>query len=231
MPAALMYVGNVLEFRLDADGSHGVMLGCPPQAIPAPGQYLLAHAPHDQDEGLAWALYPRQIAPDGFVAAPPHPPGWALGTRLHLRGPLGKGFNLAPIHRNLALVALGDTAARLMPVIHTLHTRVEIALFTHAPLPALPPAVEAHPLSALPEALPWADHLLLDLPHTRLPDIRKHLGVEPYGGLPCPAQALVHIPMPCGGLAECGVCAVPTRRQYKLACVEGPVFDLKEIMK
>ncbi len=117
MPAALMYVGNVLEFRLDADGSHGVMLGCPPQAIPAPGQYLLAHAPHDQDEGLAWALYPRQIAPGGFVAAPPHPPGWALGARLHLRGPLGKGFNLAPIHRNLALVALcifgGMSAAKV----------------------------------------------------------------------------------------------------------------------
>jgi hypothetical protein len=36
--------------------------------------------------------------------------------------------------------------------------------------------------------------------------------------------------MPCAGLAACGVCAVQTRRGWKLACVDGPVFDLKEIM-
>jgi NAD(P)H-flavin reductase len=35
--------------------------------------------------------------------------------------------------------------------------------------------------------------------------------------------------MPCSGLADCGVCAVPARRGYKLACKDGPVFDLDEL--
>ena len=48
-------------------------------------------------------------------------------------------------------------------------------------------------------------------------------------GLAIPAQALVLGPMPCGGLADCGVCAVTTRSDWKLACKEGPVFDLEEI--
>jgi NAD(P)H-flavin reductase len=41
---------------------------------------------------------------------------------------------------------------------------------------------------------------------------------------------LVVAPMPCGGLAECGVCAVTTRRGWKLACKDGPVFDLGELI-
>ena len=40
------------------------------------------------------------------------------------------------------------------------------------------------------------------------------------------AQALVRTPMPCGALADCGVCTVRTSRGPKLACKDGPVFDL-----
>jgi len=44
------------------------------------------------------------------------------------------------------------------------------------------------------------------------------------------AQVLVVTPMPCGGLAECGVCAFTTRRGWKMACKDGPVFDLSELI-
>jgi hypothetical protein len=36
--------------------------------------------------------------------------------------------------------------------------------------------------------------------------------------------------MPCAGLADCGVCAVELRRGWKLACKDGPVFDLRDIL-
>ena len=99
-------------------------------------------------------------------------------------------------------------------------------LFTDAELPRLPTQVEANPLDALPDALSWADFLALDGP----PDTLEGLGKILKGTIRCPAQILVHIPMPCGGMADCGVCAVRTKKnKYKLACVDGPVFDLSEI--
>jgi hypothetical protein len=36
--------------------------------------------------------------------------------------------------------------------------------------------------------------------------------------------------MPCAGLAECGVCAVPAAdKGYLLACEDGPVFEIETI--
>ena len=43
------------------------------------------------------------------------------------------------------------------------------------------------------------------------------------------AQVLVRTPLPCGGIAACGVCAVHltgSSRDYRLACKDGPVFQL-----
>jgi dihydroorotate dehydrogenase electron transfer subunit len=135
----------------------------------------------------------------------------------------------------MALVGLGDTSARLAPLIPAaLAQGAEIALFSDAPLAAnLPSAVEAYPLSALPELLTWADFIAIDLPLATLPDLRSRLGlsasVDHHLHLHCPAQALVLAQMPCGGLAECGVCAVPSQSGWKLACEDGPVFNLQEI--
>jgi hypothetical protein len=36
--------------------------------------------------------------------------------------------------------------------------------------------------------------------------------------------------MPCGGLAECGVCALPAHRGWKLLCKDGPVLELGELL-
>jgi Leu/Phe-tRNA-protein transferase len=46
---------------------------------------------------------------------------------------------------------------------------------------------------------------------------------------PCPGQALIHTAMPCAGIAECGACAVRTRKSWRLACKDGPVFDISEL--
>jgi dihydroorotate dehydrogenase electron transfer subunit len=36
--------------------------------------------------------------------------------------------------------------------------------------------------------------------------------------------------MPCGGLGDCGVCALTSGRAWKLACQDGPVFDIHELI-
>ncbi|MBI3152940.1 MAG: hypothetical protein HYZ21_12455, partial [Chloroflexi bacterium] len=44
------------------------------------------------------------------------------------------------------------------------------------------------------------------------------------------AQVLIRTQMPCGALAECGICAVMVGQQWKMACKDGPVFDWKELL-
>jgi hypothetical protein len=105
-----------------------------------------------------------------------------------------------------------------------------VALFGDVPLPALPTALEANPLSALPGALGWADFLALEAPIKRLPELRERLGLSERGAHMCTGQVLVLTAMPCSGMAECGVCAVPVRRGWKMACSHGPVFDLESLL-
>ena len=192
----------------------------------------MAWSPEDGDVPLATPLFAARIEAGGFQAAAPIPGTWEPGTRLQLRGPLGKGF-APPTHlRRLGLASLDESMACLQPLMnHALDQGAAVALFTDHALPSLPSAVEANPLEALREALTWADYLALDLPFSTLPELSHLLGLERTArALPCPAQALVHLAMPCGGLADCGACAVETRGGWKLACDDGPVFDLIDLL-
>jgi hypothetical protein len=196
----------------------------------------LADSPTDSESLVSTVIYPQHILDDGLVAAPTDrrfpDPDWTLGSSLILRGPLGKGFRLPAKLRNLALAAAGDSAARLLPL---LKSAGSVALFTNAPLPDLPAEVEIQPLDGLAEGLSWADYLALDLPGTPdsglrfLGDLRAALKLDERMPLPCPAQALLSGPMPCGGVADCGICAVRARRGHRLACKDGPVFALNEL--
>ncbi|MEK6222973.1 MAG: hypothetical protein N2D54_12070 [Chloroflexota bacterium] len=225
-------IGRVIEIRLEAHGQTGALVECPSGMLPAAGQYLHAHALDEPDTVLPVSLFPSQIpsstAEDKaqFITAPPIPPSWQPGTLLNLRGPLGHGFQLPDSTKHLALAVIGDTPSRLLPLIEAGN---EIALFCQSVPSTLPLEVEVNPLSALPDALAWADFLAIDCPLDQLPALPILLGIDMHSSPPCPAQILVHAPMPCGALAECGVCAVPAKRGYKLACKDGPVFDWGEI--
>ena len=119
----------------------------------------------------------------------------------------------------------------MLPLAHlALGRGAEVALFSDLPLPALPAAVEALPLKALTESLAWADFMALDLHLADLGKLRTRLGLGMHERLPCPAQALLITPMPCGGVGDCGVCAVPAARgKWELVCKDGPVFDLNKL--
>jgi hypothetical protein len=131
----------------------------------------------------------------------------------------------------LALIALGKTPARLLPFAAQALAQPEttVALYTDASLPWLPAALEAQRLQNIPEALAWADFLAIDIPLVSLSGLRHALGLGAGERLPCPGEILIETPMPCGSMADCGACAVPGRGGWKLACKDGPVFDLNEI--
>ena len=229
--------GRVIEIQLDQQGDPGAWIACPPGAVPTPGQYLFAHDPDDQDSPLAVPLFQADILEDSFLCAPPIPRSGEPGTRLEFWGPLGHGFHLPAALQRLACAAVGSSMARLLPLVKVgLSQGAAVVLFTDLPIPSLSSAVEVQPLSALPDNLYWPDFLALDLPAEQLPGLRSTLRINSSDVIPYPVQALLLTSMPCGGIAECGVCALPTRSapsrggvRWKLACKDGPVFDLKEL--
>lgn len=216
---------------LEAPGLRGATLTCPRGLLPAPGQYWLAHAPA-LDEPLPIALFAAKITPDGVHIAPLLPDGWMAGMQIAVRGPQGKGFRLPELTRRVALVALDAAPHRLLPLMDlALRQGAAVTLYASLIPRNLPDAVEALPLDMASEARGWADYLALDVPLSKLAQIPARLGLKPFEPLGCPAQALIHTAMPCGGNAECGVCAVPFGRGWKLACKDGPVFDLKPLLE
>ncbi|GAB4546057.1 MAG: hypothetical protein Fur002_20730 [Anaerolineales bacterium] len=202
---------------------------CSPELIPAPGQYLLAALRSDQPAALI--LFPRESTPEGFRSAPIEHFDAPPGARLLARGPLGHGFSLPLAARKVALLAFDDCSARLRGLIPlAFRQNAEVVLLASRAEEDLPEAVEVQPLQALREILQWADFLAIDVARERLrerlPELKTALGESK----PLMAQVLVRAPMPCGGAAECGVCALTSAYHWKMICKDGPVFDLQKAL-
>jgi len=218
--------GQLSEIYLDSRAQ----ILCPPDLIPAPGQYTLAHA-RGSDDPLAVPVFFSDSAPNGFCAAPFLPLAWRPGTQLNLRGPLGHGFSIPAFARKVALIAFDDAPARLNGLIHiALKQGAEVVLVSSAVMGDIPEAVEVQPLQAMPDIYQWADYAALDVARENLYQLGKMLGVGGQARAPREAQVLVRAPMPCGALAECGVCALTIRREWKMICKDGPVFELNSIL-
>ena len=230
--------GKISLIQIEPDGNRAAQIDCDPRLIPRPGGYLLAHNPNESEAVLGHPLFPVGLpavieGASDFepVNLAPIPRTWHPGTSLELRGPLGHPFNLPPAVRSLALIAFGESAGRLLPLIPlALQENTDIAIFCDVPLPSLPPIIEIHALNAISEAVAWADFLAIDMPLENIPIFRDILQLGLHDYLPCPAQILVSTPMPCAGIGECGVCAYPWRKKgYALACKDGPVFNLNQL--
>ncbi|MDL1912442.1 2Fe-2S iron-sulfur cluster binding domain-containing protein [Chloroflexi bacterium CFX6] len=219
--------GQVVELILK-NGRRQARISCASDLIPAPGQYLLAG--DASDSPLPVPLFSTHSTADGFIAAAPIPDSWAPGVELYLRGPLGRGFELPVSARRVALVAFEDSPSRLRGLIApALNQGAAVALVCDSEEEPLPDEVEVQPFSALDEVLAWADYAAFDAARENLPGLRERLGDLNQMSAGKEAQALIHTPIPCGGIAECGVCAVTLKSGWRLACREGPVFDLRGI--
>jgi hypothetical protein len=217
--------GFLVEVRGEPGGTGG-LLACPRGIQPNPGQYLLACS-SVETEPLPVALFPASLPGTEIALAPPLPSAWMPGSRLILRGPLGRGFDLPRGVEKLALAAFHTPPALLFPLARlALDRGAAVAFYSALPPAGLPLEVEILPLDMLADALAWADALAAAFPIAALAAFRRACGLAVHQRFQPHAQALILTPLPCGGTAECGLCSVPTARGGKLACKDGPVFDL-----
>jgi dihydroorotate dehydrogenase electron transfer subunit len=224
-----MHIGTGLITEIYLDGS--ARLDCPPNLIPAPGQYLYAHA-SASDSPLSVPVYFYDSAPQGFRIAPPYPSNWTIGSKLTLRGPLGHGFSIPLTSRKVALIAFDELPSRLHGLIPlALKSGIETVLLCNSPVAELSEDVEVQPLQALNEICKWADFIALDIARENLNQLKEKIFGQWQLSAVREAQVLIRTPMPCGGLAECGVCAVGFYHDWQMACKDGPVFILKDVMK
>ena len=220
--------GRVAEIQLHL-GEASALIACPPEIVPTAGQYLLAI---DQDSIQTSPLFLADAWSQGFLAAPPFPGSWQPGTSLSLYGPLGRGFRLPMDVQRLALIALGETNARLLPLAtNSLTDNLNITLFSDAALKELPSSMEAYPLSDLQDLISWADFVAVDVPLENLDQLVEYFSIVSQSLSSPRGQVLVQTTMPCSTFGDCGVCAVKVKRSWRLACKDGPVFDLQAVLK
>ncbi len=217
--------GRIVELLFEGRGLYA-RIACPESLIPGPGQYLLAG--HGSDSLLPVPIFHTDLAPQGFVGSASE--GWKPGDELNLRGPLGRGFSLPASARRVGLIAFDGSPAHLKGLIlPALRQGASVVLLCDESADHLPDEVEIQPLSALGEILGWADFAAFDVERENLKQLMEKLGGWRSKSILHGAQILVRAPMPCGGLADCGVCALTTKSDWKLTCKDGPVFDLGEI--
>ena len=219
--------GQVVELILE-NGLRLARISCPPNLVPAPGQYLLAS--HTSDAPLPVSIFYTDSSPSGFIASGLISDVWHPGMELFLRGPLGRGFALPTSARKVALVAFDEAPSQLRGLISpALKQGAGVVLITDHDADSLPNEVEVQPTSALADALEWSDYIAVDAARESLFELRECLGGMKRAWVGKEAQVLLRTPMPCGGVAECGICAVTLKSGWKMACKDGPVFDLKDL--
>lgn len=222
--------GQLMEVSL-ADGRSVLRISCPPNLIPAPGQYLLAGVDASADP-LPVPLYHTDSSAESCLVLPLEPVMWMPGQSLHLRGPLGTGFSLPLSARRVALAAWDGSGLILRGLIRqALKQGAAVVVLSDAVInDELPSAVEVQPFSVLADVLSWADYVAFETTRTALDELRERFRGEKQGSAKLEAQVFVQIPKPCGGTAECGVCAVHLRSGWRLGCKDGPVFALRELL-
>lgn len=249
-----MVQADALVTDVERDGPFvRVLLSVPAIASQlAPGRFVLA----DLGGCVRTPLFPAWLDPEAFeVLVPSAQPDLALqpGARVNLTGPLGRGFEVPAAARRLLLVATSVCLPVLLPLARQgpgsfRKPGLSLSLLLSAPTASelypvrlLPPALEVHIattdgsaghqgsiLDLFPDLARWADCVCIATDPAIYPALAGIVRQVRLGPGERFAQALVVPPMPCG-VGACQGCAVPVARGNKLACADGPVFDLLEL--
>ncbi len=219
------------------------------ELVVQPGQYFQVWRA-DRHYAMPVIAFPASLVSDNTLLLDRIPADWNPGEVLHLSGPHGNGFSLAANvtslaeHSSCCFLTLAMHASRtpdplrLLPLItQAIAKKVSVSLFMDLTqgiqLSTLPPELEVQGLDALPEALSWAEYLYIDMTSKDLDTLRAMFGKL---SRKVPGQVLIRTGMPleecfaCAGVGDCGVCAVDTKHGQKLACKDGPVFKLEELV-
>jgi dihydroorotate dehydrogenase electron transfer subunit len=169
---------------------------------------------------------PHQARRALLVADMPHLP--VLLPLTHQRRSSFRGPEVS-----IALLLSAATAGDLYPI-HLLPPSLEVQIATGDGQVGHTGSV----LDLLPDMVPWADCICIAAGPEMYPAMADTVLRANSQGRLIPsgakgrqrfAQALVVPPMPCG-VGACQSCAVSTRRAPKLACTDGPVFDLLRLL-
>ncbi len=253
-----------------------------------PGQYVAMRCapPNSYDPLVRLPLWTADADPRGgtiTVLLARDAPAWQflarqpIGGSVDLLGPVGRGWQIAPTARTLAIVGTTEHAGALFSLAQRAVRRglaVSLLLGADEPDAAPPPFLlpadaeynvaqgtrnteqgtgkqasketkkqkrqqEADPIpnsqskienQLSDDTIRWADVLACALPLDQLTLVAQRIRAARLNWADGMAQALV-LPPPVCHVGVCGVCAVPTRGGYRLACVDGPIFDLKELAR
>jgi dihydroorotate dehydrogenase electron transfer subunit len=200
---------------------------------PALGQIALLYAP-EADAGLRWLAR------------------CTTGDTLDILGPFGHGFELARTTKTLLLLGEGPNIAALLMLAHTMVARGGSATLyaTASELALLPPAFllpseieyqtgsgaaiellnQQHLAQGTPSTLIWADQLCAALPFHELSRLGELIRTHRIRTDRSFASVIAESALPCG-IGNCGACTIETRKGLRLACSEGPVFGLHQLIE
>jgi dihydroorotate dehydrogenase electron transfer subunit len=207
-----------------------------------PGQFVLVRDPAQVDPYLRRTAWLYDIA--GSRVELTLPLGDRLVTRirvgdtLDLLAPLGRAVEFGEGDRHILLIGeSGRTTTLLAIARNALEQERAVVLLTRttsteAPFPAylLPPEVEYHTDGDAPsgELFTWADQIVASGSTQLYHDLAGWVRRARYRLEPGWARVLMDLPMPCG-TGACFACAIDTSRGIRLACYDGPAFDLAEL--
>lgn len=169
------------------------------------------------------------------------------GEKLDLLGPLGNGFSIHPESKNLLLVAGGMGIAPLVFLAEkALKSKKFVKLLLGArtkeclyPLRLLPDGIETFVITEdgsqgdkgkvtdmLPTHYDWADQVYACGPLDMYRSIASQTQKWRRGK---PIQVSLEVTIGCG-MGACFGCSVKTRVGMKRICLDGPVFNLDEVI-
>jgi dihydroorotate dehydrogenase electron transfer subunit len=224
-----------------------------------PGQFLLLRCADRFTCYLRRPIFPTPVAEHHFslLLRPDPDPGLAwLSTRqpddtLDVIGPLGSGFPLAKNVSHLLLVSDGPHIGPLLGQMEravAAGRAVTLALGGSRaaavyPVSALPPVVEFQAATSdgslgyrgpvtdlLPELLRWADAVCTVGSVALYRTLRRQMDQIRLRAEPNFLYGLMTDNLMACGVGACLSCTVTTATGLKLACVDGPVFDLTELV-
>lgn len=227
---------------------------------PQPGQFLLLRCADRMTCYLRRPVFPIAQADHHFslLLRPDPDPGlaWLLtrqpGDRLDVIGPLGIGFPLAKTARNLLLVsdspAIGPLLGQMERAVAA-GAAVTLALGASRaaalyPVTALPPVVEFQAATLdgslghrgavaellWPDLLRWPDLVCAVGSMALYRTLRQQMEQVRFRAEPNFLYGLITAGLMGCGVGACLSCALGTANGSKLACVDGPVFDLAELI-
>ena len=172
-----------------------------------------------------------------------------VGTTLDVMGMLGNTFDVPPKTTNLLMVAGGVGAAPLVMLAEEAVARGQSVTYLMGaanadgllPAAELPEAVEyvvatddgsrghrGFVTDLVPAYARWADQVYTCGPEAMFRSLRNALGPHRIGGKP-KVQVAMERTMACG-LGACLGCVVETKHGMRTSCVDGPIYDMDEVV-